>query len=116
VVGRFIVRLIRHSKRISLVKLRSTKGVNAGLVIGILYKASRLARTLMRLALARGDLSDAGRPGGLYGIDFEWPEPVYTILGDLDNDQFWFESGFDPFLAALLAQEKRFVPPAKLSL
>ena len=30
----------------------------------------------MRLALARGDLSDAGRPGGLYGIDFEWPEPV----------------------------------------
>jgi len=76
VVGRFIVRLIRHSKRISLVRLRSTKGVNAGLVIGILYKASRLARTLMRLALARGGLSDAGRPGGLYGIDFEWPEPV----------------------------------------
>ena len=30
----------------------------------------------MRLALARGDLSDAGRPGGLYGIDFEWLEPV----------------------------------------
>ena len=30
----------------------------------------------MRLALARGDLSDAGRPGGLFGIDFEWPEPV----------------------------------------
>ena len=31
----------------------------------------------------------------------------YAILGDLDNDQFWFESGFDPFLAALLAQEKQ---------
>ena len=30
----------------------------------------------MRLALARGDLSDAGRPSGLYGIDFECPEPV----------------------------------------
>ena len=44
------------------------------------------------------------------------PRARYALRCDLDNDQFWFESGFDPLRAALLAQDKRFVPPAKLSL